>query len=192
MKTVFSKTTSKGDKVEMIVRGNRMLTVLLNGKEFHALAWKKEVEIKGHPEIKYGVGKMGLTKEEGTRLEQAIEEFFSNAMAQYMPSYALVDAAHREIGNYHNEFEAMMCDEKNDGVRSPKQPKASIDEIKKMYPAECCYYKANCYAMASNDLKSSAGDKAKEILLTGGSVEAAEEILNNWQETSAIQDRQSS
>ncbi len=92
---------------------------------------------------------------------------------------ALQDAINQEE-NYRMAFNRMMEDEYNDGANPPSQPKVSSEELSKQYPLAALYVKAEGYSNASHHLKTSAGNKAKEVLERSGDMEKANELLDNW------------
>lgn len=96
----------------------------------------------------------------------------------------LLEAINAE-DNYQYLFNKMMDDEYNDGVNPPSMPKTSSDELRKQYPRAALYVKADSYSNASNCHKSTAGDKAKKILISGGNMDEATNIMDNWLPESA-------
>lgn len=92
----------------------------------------------------------------------------------------LQDAIDAEI-HYAHEFEAMMDDEQNDGVRPPKLPVVKSSDIAALYPVAAAYIKAERYESASHYAKSSAGKKAKAIIAEGGDYKTAiENMEKEW------------
>ncbi len=81
---------------------------------------------------------------------------------------------------YHERFGRMMEDESNDGARPPQMPSVKLEEIQAKYPRATLYLKAEAYSQAANSDKASAGHRAMELLVAGGSEEEAANILNNW------------
>ena len=55
-----------------------------------------------------------------------------------------------------------------------------VAELERQYPTAAAYLKAENYSAASNDRKSMAGKKAMSLLISGGSADQANEIMNNW------------
>lgn len=80
------------------------------------------------------------------------------------------------------EHEMLMRAIDSGSSRCPKQTVTDeqVEALEAQYPAAVAYLRAESYACASNLDKYSAGRKAKELLLSGGSVEQANEIMDNW------------
>jgi hypothetical protein len=93
---------------------------------------------------------------------------------------SLLKNAISEHNQYATNFEKAMSNEMQDGANMPKSPELSIDDLATKYPVAACYVKAEGYSRAANFSKSAAGKKAMKLLLDGGSVNDAEEILNSW------------
>lgn len=94
------------------------------------------------------------------------------------------DAAYNEDRQYSHQMDRMMDDEQNDGVNPPAPINQSLREIAnnlaKQYPRAAVYLRAEGYTGASNFKKYGAGKDAMEIIATGGSIEDAKAILDNW------------
>jgi hypothetical protein len=99
------------------------------------------------------------------------------------------DAAYNEEHRYSAEFERMMDDEYNDGVRPPEALNESLREkairLAEMYPRAAMYLRAKDYTLSSNHHKYGAGERAMNLIAEGGSLEEAENILKNWLPESA-------
>lgn len=91
------------------------------------------------------------------------------------------DAASNEDYRYSEALERMMEDENG---TSPAPRNQSLSTIARNlaieYPRAAMYLKAKDYTLASNFRKYAAGQEAMEIIATGGTIEEAEKILNNW------------
>jgi hypothetical protein len=74
---------------------------------------------------------------------------------------------------YHRQFDRMMSDEQNDGVKSPKAPANDIEKECEKYPIAAAYLKAERFESASNYMKSAAGRKAKNKIMQGVDPEQA-------------------
>jgi hypothetical protein len=107
------------------------------------------------------------------------------ALEAVAPGLALLKAAMEEHEEYSDRFERMMEDEDNDGARPPRRPTADLDELRKTYPVAALYLRAESYLNAENHHKYSAGKRASEIIASGGSIEEAKEVLDNWLPESA-------
>lgn len=92
--------------------------------------------------------------------------------------------AYNDEHRYRVGFERMMEDEFNDGVNPP----AAINETLRsrantmavQFPRAAIYLRAKSYTQSDNVNKYSAGKKAMEIISMGGSIEEAQNILENW------------
>lgn len=86
----------------------------------------------------------------------------------------------RDTRSYEHEMLMRAID--SGSSRCPKQTvtDAQVEDLEAQYPAAVAYLRAESYASASNLNKYSAGRKSKELLLSGGSVEQANEIMDNW------------
>ena len=107
-------------------------------------------------------------------------------LAKYVPGLEELREARDAELEYDNKFSRMMNDENNDGVRPPKRPVANASELAKKYPAAETYLKAEAYELASHHQKSAAGKKALKLLESGGSVDDAKKILDNWLDHSKV------
>ncbi|WP_220457319.1 hypothetical protein [Neisseria shayeganii] len=105
-----------------------------------------------------------------------------------IPGLSILRNAYYDINAYHDAFNRMMEDEQNDGVRPPKAPQADIEALEQQYPVAKVYLKACDYSDASNYQKAGAGRQAKILLESGGSIEEANKILDNWLPEGAIWD----
>ncbi len=78
----------------------------------------------------------------------------------------------------------MMENENNDGVCPPKPVDQSLREtataLAVEYPRAAAYLRAQGYLQSENINKYSAGKHAMELLVDGGNIEDAENILKNW------------
>lgn len=113
-------------------------------------------------------------------LYKAKKQYEADKSEQAVPGLAELESAIFAAERYADQFAAMMDDEMNDGVRPPAQPGCDIDALKAQYPRAAVYITADSYCNASHYAKASAGRKAKELLLSGGSLEQAKKILSNW------------
>lgn len=92
-------------------------------------------------------------------------------------------AADEEARHYH-AIERMMEDEHNDGARPPRPLdetlRARAVMLAEQYPRAAIYLLAERYTRADNVNKVIAGREAMEVIATGGEIDAAKEILDNW------------
>ena len=189
------KTTKDGRAVEMI------------GEEIHLAGQchaKAITPLRGailakarklHPNAAYVAGKIVLSASEGERAQAellrrqrarwAAEEA---ALELACPGLAILRAAVDDSDRYHRQFNAMMEDGTNDGVRSPRQPAADIDALRAQYPRAAAYMRAESYSCASNHHKAAAGVAAMAVLAKGGEIAAADALLDNWLPASAAWD----
>ena len=86
------------------------------------------------------------------------------------------------VATWHREHEAMMAAIDNGSSKCDARTVSmdDCDTLRAKYPAAAAYIKAEGYATASNYRKSEAGNKAMALLMTGGSAEQANEIMDNW------------
>jgi hypothetical protein len=114
--------------------------------------------------------------------ERAREDYLNRraAVEAAIPGLAALEAAIAAEDGYLDSFNRMMDDEQNDGVNPPRRPAQSSDDLRKQYPRAALYLKAQSYSFASNDRKSTAGEKAVSLLLAGGTESEASQILANW------------
>lgn len=70
----------------------------------------------------------------------------------------------------------------DDEMTSSLAPRRLIDtaELRAKYPRAAAYLKAEGYSLAANDRKATAGHEAMALLVNGGAIEDAEQILKNW------------
>lgn len=94
------------------------------------------------------------------------------------------DAMYNDNARYHSQFERMMENENNDGVNPPAPLDKAIHQaaydLAAQYPRAVLYLRAEGYTVASNVNKYAAGKRAMEIIATGGSLEDAQAVLDNW------------
>lgn len=76
-------------------------------------------------------------------------------------------AAKEAVRKYHQDFDAAMDDEYNDGVNLPSRPVFDFEEAYKKYPKAAAYLKAQALADKSNYELSAIGRKAVEEILYG-------------------------
>lgn len=93
-----------------------------------------------------------------------------------------LDALRKARDTRSYEHERMMLSIDNGSSRCPKRTVTDeqVKALEAQYPAAVAYLRAESYACASNLDKYAAGRKAKELLISGGSVEQANEIMDNW------------
>ena len=59
----------------------------------------------------------------------------------------------------------MLERENNDGANPPARPKSNIQELNIKYPCAAAYLQAESWSRASNDVKGTTGDIAKEKII---------------------------
>ncbi len=85
----------------------------------------------------------------------------------------------RDTRSYEHEMTMRAIDS---GSRCPVRT-VTYEQLKALeaqYPAAVAYLRAESFTCASNLDKYAAGNKAKELLLSGGSAKQANEIMDNW------------
>ena len=101
-------------------------------------------------------------------------------LAETVPGLEELEATYNAEARYRAKFADAMEDEYNDGVSMPEVPQADIKALEAKYPRAALYIKADDYCSAENHAKASAGEKAKAVLVEGGSLEDAAALLDNW------------
>ncbi len=196
---IITRSTKKGQRLELGVSetmGSLWATAWLDGEEI-ARSLQPYTAQKHNMGAHYThqLGKVLLTTAEAGKLSDAIRAAYTerrqtiaNLLATNIVGYAELSATIADEIRYQAEFSRMMEDGDNDGVQPPQPVTFSSSIVAKKYPRAACYIKAEHYSRASHDRKASAGRQAMEILLHGGSIDEANEILENWLPASAIWD----
>jgi len=143
-------------------------TVRVGGKDRRLI-----VKLEGRPALRAIVDAAMAAEAEAERAE-------AERMAKNVPGLDELQAAIDAEGQYRREFNRMMDDENNDGVNPPKYPSASSAELAKQFPRAAVYVRAEGYSMANHWAKAKAGEEAREIIASGGSIFDAEATLANW------------
>lgn len=117
--------------------------------------------------------------------DDAAKEAREVKLAEAIPGLRQLQAAIESEAQYFESFNKMMEDENNDGVNAPSAPAESSDALRAKYPKAAAYAKAQGYSYASHFEKAGAGKKAMRLLEAGGTVEEANEVLENWLPESA-------
>lgn len=102
------------------------------------------------------------------------------AVEAVIPGYSQLRDARRLWSKYRADFADAMESEDMDGVNMPTMPKVDMDELRLKYPRAAVYMRAIDCENGSHFMLAKAGKKAKELLLSGGSLEEATAILDNW------------
>ena len=102
------------------------------------------------------------------------------AVEAVIPGYLQLRDARRLWSKYRADFADAMESEDMDGVNMPTMPKVDMDELRLKYPRAAVYMRAIDCENGSHFMLAKAGKKAKELLLSGGSLEEATAILDNW------------
>lgn len=97
----------------------------------------------------------------------------------------LFERASNDAERHHEQFEAMMADEHNDGINPPRAInqdwRSEYEAARAEHPRAALYLKAKLQAegahWADNTGKGAAGSKAMSILAAGGSIEEATAAL---------------
>lgn len=120
-------------------------------------------------------------------LSVAAKAEVEGADALYKSQLASIDgltelqAALNDHERYAEQFERMMDDEYNDGVRPPRPAVGNVDELRARYPRAAAYVLADSWAGAAHDVKASAGSKARRQILEGINHEQAiTEMRQTW------------
>jgi hypothetical protein len=96
---------------------------------------------------------------------------------------AELEAAVSDRQRYAEEFEQMMEDEQNDGVRPPRRCIANLGELSARYPRASAYLLADTWTRATHDVKASAGLAARAAILAGDDyAQAIREMRRTWKE----------
>ena len=90
-------------------------------------------------------------------------------------------AAYNEQARYDYEFDRMMDTGHSISPKAVYETlQAKAAQLAGKYPRAAMYLRAQAYTRSSNSNKYGAGEDAKEIIATGGILEEAEAILDNW------------
>lgn len=89
--------------------------------------------------------------------EKAIAE--RNVKIEAIQGLKEIKSAVYDIEKYHNEFNAIMDDEYNDGVFPPKKPTVNLKNLYEKYPCAAAYIKAEEWSLANNYIKAASGKK---------------------------------
>lgn len=105
---------------------------------------------------------------------RALKEGAAEALKRNVPGLDELRAAIRDESRYAEEFERMMDDGHNDGVRPPRPVAAKSSDVAVKYPVAAAYLKAEAWEVAGgHDVKASAGRRAKERIAAGENHEQA-------------------
>lgn len=96
-----------------------------------------------------------------------------------VPGLSILSRA-RDTRSYEHEMMMRAIDSGSSRCPARTVTDKQVESLEAQYPAAVAYLRAESYEAASNIDKYSAGRKAKELLLSGGSVEQANEIMDNW------------
>ena len=108
---------------------------------------------------------MALIKTETEAKERAAAE--REAKIAAIDGLTEIKKAIYDHEKYHRDFERMMDDEFNDGLRPPKKPESDINELMSKYPRAAAYIKAEDYSYSPHYAKSAIGIKALEQIING-------------------------
>jgi hypothetical protein len=187
MKIIIDKMGKRGNKIQFAVGDDGYaLYTIVDGSVSDGLAgFTPAPKHDFGAEYTHKLGACLATRDEVSKVE-AIQQAMRDARnpAKIIPGYSEMKASLNDAERYHAEFTRMVEDEQNDGVCPPKSGKSDpefyMEILRAKYPVAACYIKAEGYSYASHDCKSFAGHKAMALLISGGSVEEAEKILENW------------
>jgi len=118
-------------------------------------------------------------------LRQQIDEANATYQAQFEQRYPGIYALAEAIDNdrhYHRQFDRMMEDEDNDGVRPPAHPKMSVNDARKLYPVAAAYLTILHYSESDPSCetgynKRHAGEQALKELESGADVIATRDKM---------------
>ena len=108
-------------------------------------------------------------------LAEKVSAWNDSQLEAQIPGLNALTAAY-EAGEKYNA----ACALRMEGATVPKAPQVNIQELQAEYPRAATYLQAEEFMNASNYKKSGAGRDAKQIILDGGSIEAAQATLKNW------------
>jgi hypothetical protein len=134
--------------------------------------------------------KLSLPAEVATQIDAlslACKAASVEAMSTYTRKLAAIEglaelrSAINNHERYANQFQRMMEDENNDGVRPPKPATENLTELNARYPRAAAYLLAEDYSLASHYAKSGAGNAAMTAILDGADHDAAiAEMKQAW------------
>ena len=97
-----------------------------------------------------------------------------------IPGLAEIRAAMEAQANWHREFRASFeGPEAVGGLGIRPQPTTDIDALLSRYPVAAAYLDAQAFADADNYIKSEAGRKAVDAILSGSDPSAAVQAMRN-------------
>lgn len=167
------------------VSGGKPSATLINGKRDAVVAFSTVVAgkavvaiISGKPALEAAVAEYYAAAEAE---RQAARDALESAVPGVHRLIELYERASNDAEQHYEQFEAMMADENNDGVRPPKAInqdwRAEYDAARAELPRAAFYLKAKLQSenvsWADNTGKGEAGLKAMAILASGGSIEDA-------------------
>lgn len=125
-----------------------------------------------HPEIWMHMGHNEGNKEIITDTEykerlRASWEAGDAKLRAACPGINELRAAYDDVERYHREFNRMMEDGDNDGVRPPRAIRGDVDALRAQYPIAAAYLKAESWSFADHYAKSGAGRRAMERIISG-------------------------
>jgi len=145
--------------------------VSINNRKFDRVRAKYPASIKYL--MSMGNGYAGLTQADGDRVLAEIHR----QLDQSVPGLAELQDAQNEWASYHDQLQDAID---RGVVVAPKKPTSDLNAIADQYPRAAMYLRAEAYCQASHNQKWAAGKKAKEIILSGGPLNDAEQTLDKW------------
>lgn len=117
---------------------------------------------------------------------EAADKAEADALAANVPGLDELHAAMDDEERYRRAFNRMMDDEGNDGVNPPRPVKVSARDVAAKFPRAAAYVRAEEMSCGAHWAKMKAGDEAMELLASGGSIEDADKLMNNWIENNNV------
>jgi len=149
--------------------------IKVNGKSMRLM-----VRIDGKPEFSQ---KVADWRAEWATYDAWKREEFDRNVPGYRELEQASDAAAEVEYRYRSEVNRRMDDEQLSSFSPAKPDNAPAEKaavLRTQYPRATVYLRAKRYTNSDNLNKYSAGKKAMEIIATGGSIEDAKYILDNW------------
>lgn len=104
------------------------------------------------------------------------------AQIDSIPGLHAIKVARQYVAMWREEF-AKNMERGDSGVGLRPRPEYDFDELYAQYPRACAYLKAEEWMSAAHDVKSAAGEEAREAIIRGEDYnEAIEKMEKKWQD----------
>lgn len=152
-----------------------VICVTLNGKKLRV-----DSDVQNHPEDlaflqehKQEIISYLVEKKEREYQESRVRLYAIEGLKELEDAYCAWQEYYSLFSYYINELGA-------EG-KAPEKPDVSIDDLIKKYPRARAYMIADSYAQSENDIKVTAGEKAKQRIINGDDYkQAVSEMEKEW------------